>query len=64
MTQLYSDYYDRVDPNKPTKEEWCNKYLSDLANRLDITVDEMFTMIDNRYGISWVCKPVRKEKKD
>ena len=27
LTQLYSDYYNRVDPNKPTKEEWCNKYL-------------------------------------
>lgn len=64
LTQLYSDYYKSVDPNKLTKEEWCNKYLPDLANRLDIDVDEMFTMIDNRYDISWVCKPVTKEKKD
>lgn len=64
LIQLYSDYYKSVDPNKLTKEEWCNKYLQDLANRLDIDVDEMFTMIDNRYDISWVCKTVSKEKKD
>lgn len=64
LTQMYSDYYKSVDFNKLTKEEWCNKYLSDLANRLNIDVDDMFIMIDNRYDISWVCKPTIKDKKD
>lgn len=64
LIQLYSDYYKDECPNKDTKEDWCKKYLSDLACRLDITVDQMFTMIDNRHDICWVRKTIHKDKKD